>query len=77
MNEDPIPTSYEQWRQCIEVRCRIPLTSGYIGKRLSELQDDNHVLTKEFVRFYGSDQLQWTTTWFRRASDELVGRRPD
>lgn len=71
MNEDIIPTSFEQWRHCIEVRCKIRLTSAYIGKRLAELQDGKHARTREFARLYGTDHLQRTIAWFRRAADEL------
>ena len=73
MNDDSVPNSYAQWRHYIEVRCGIRLTPSYISKRLSELQDDNHVRTREFARFYGAEQLQSTITWFRRASDEVPG----
>ena len=73
MNDDSVPNSYEQWRHYIEVRCGMQLTQSFLSKRLSELQDGNHVRTKEFERFYGSEQLQWTITWFRRASDDLSG----
>lgn len=62
-----VPTSYEKWRYCIEVRCRIKLTPKYIGNRLSELQNDRNPRTREFVRCYGSNQLEWTITWFQRA----------
>ncbi len=72
MNDDAaFPTSYEQWRHCIEVRCRIRLTPGYVGERLAELQDDKHVKTREFARIYGADHLQRTIAWFSRAADEL------
>ena len=72
-DDDVIPSSYEQWRHCIEVRCRIQLTRSYIGQRLSELQDDQHARTREFAKLYGSDHLQRTITWFRQASEEFSG----
>ncbi len=70
MKHASIPASYEQWRYCIEVRCRIKLTRNYITKRLSELQNDRHAQAREFVKFYGPDQHQRIITWFRRALDE-------
>ena len=73
MNDDSVPDSYDQWRHYIEARCGIQLTQSFLSKRLSELQDGTQVRTKEFERFYGSDQLQRTITWFRRAADELSG----
>ena len=70
-----IPTTFEQWRNCIEVRCNIPLTPAYIEERLTELQDGKHPKTKEFARLYGADHLQRTIAWFRRAAGELSGEK--
>lgn len=71
MDDDAFPTSYEQWRHCIEVRGGIRLTQSYISKRLSEMEDDKHVKTREFSRLYGSDHLQRTIAWFRQAAGDL------
>ena len=68
-----IPTSYEQWRECIEVHCKIPLTPAYISERLTELQDGEHPKTKSFEGLYGADHLQRTIAWFRRAAGEAPG----
>ena len=71
MNEDDVfPTSYDEWRHCIEVRGRMRLTPTYISKRLAEMQDDKHAGTREFARLYGSDHLRQTIAWFRRAAGE-------
>lgn len=45
MSDAVIPRSYEQWRNCIEIRCNIRLTPTYIRTRLAELQDDKHAKT--------------------------------
>ena len=37
MSDDVIPLSYKQWRNCIEVRCKIRLTPAFIRERLAEL----------------------------------------
>lgn len=71
MSDAVIPRSYEQWRNYIEVRCKIRLTPTYIRTRLAELQDDKHAKTREFARLYGSDHLERTIAWFRRAADEM------
>ena len=71
MVENVIPTSYEQWRNCIEVRCGIPLTTEYVAKRLAELQDQKDVKTREFAKLYGANHLQQIIHWFRRAADEM------
>ena len=75
MSDDVIPSSYEQWRNCIEVRCKMRLTPAFIRERLAELQDDKHAKTREFARLYGVDHLQRTITWFRRAADEMAEDR--
>jgi len=80
MNDtEVIPSSYEAWRDCITIRCGIPLTESYIQSRLKELNRTDHPKTREFLRLYGSDHLQRTISWFRRAGEELAastgGRR--
>lgn len=72
-NENVIPATYEQWRNLIELQGNIRLTSTYISDRLTELQDDTHVKTREFAKLYGDEQLQRTIAWFQRAADELTG----
>ncbi len=69
-DENVIPTTSEQWRNCIEVHCRIPLTSTFIAERLNELQNSSHAKTKEFAKFYGENYLQQVILWFRQAADE-------
>ncbi len=71
MSDDIIPLSYEQWRHCIEVRCKIRLTPMFIRERLAELQDDKHEKTRDFAKLYGADHLQRTIAWFCRAADEM------
>jgi len=74
MNEEVIPTSYHQWRHCIEVRCKIALTPDFVQRRLTELQDDQHATTKHFAKLYGVDHLKRTISWFHRASDEMASQ---
>jgi len=75
MSDDVIPLSYEQWRNCIEIRCKIRLTPAFIRERLAELQDDKHARTREFARLYGVDHLERTIAWFRRAAGEMAEDR--
>ncbi|MEM7812178.1 MAG: hypothetical protein AAF532_11920 [Planctomycetota bacterium] len=71
MSDEVIPTTYEQWRHCIEGLGRIRLTPTYVRERLQELQDDSHANTKEFTKLYGTDHRRRTIDWFRRAGEEL------
>lgn len=64
---DPIPRSYQQWRECITVRCGIPLTAKYIGSRLDELRDASHPKTREFFEKYGQAHLNQVVQWFETA----------
>ncbi|MEM7315912.1 MAG: hypothetical protein AAF497_22480 [Planctomycetota bacterium] len=68
---DAFPTSYEQWRHCIEVRGKIKLTSSYISQRLTEMQNEKHANTIEFAKLYGNERLQQTIKWFQRAASEV------
>lgn len=63
--------TYEDWRECIEVHCGIPLTPGFVDERLTELQDRGHPKTKEFERLYGEKHLERTISWFERAAKEV------
>ncbi|MEM6676012.1 MAG: hypothetical protein AAF726_24395 [Planctomycetota bacterium] len=67
-----IPTSYEQWRECIEVHCETPLTPAFIEERLKELENANDSKTKTFAKLYGADHLQRTIGWFQRAKDDAA-----
>ena len=65
-------TKYEDWRECIEVRCGIALTPTFISGRLAELNDQQHAKTMEFERLYGAEHLKRTIAWFQRAADEAA-----
>jgi len=69
-----IPTNYAQWRECIEVHCKIQLTTTFVEERLTELLDADHPKTATFEELYGADHLRRTIEWFRRAADELSDR---
>ena len=66
-------TTYEDWRECIEVHCGIPLTEGFVAERLAELHDRSHPKTRDFLRLYGEAHLKRTIGWFEQAS-ETIGR---
>lgn len=70
-DQSPIYTTYEEWHDFIEIRCKIELTPAYIGERLIELQDHGHSKTKEFVKLYGTDHLQQIISYFYQAAKDL------
>lgn len=73
MSDIVFPTTYEEWRHCIEELGGISLNRSYIDKRLAELEDGQHTKTREFEKLYGLHHLQQTIAWFRQAASELAG----
>ena len=69
---DVIPRTYDQWRHCIIVDCRITLTLEYIESRLralANIQDDS---TRQFIELYGHDHHHAVIAWFERAARALA-----
>ncbi len=69
-----IPTSYQAWRECIEVHCLIPLERSFIAQRLRELDDSGVYSTQQLRTHYGEAHLAQLREWFRRAEVELDAR---
>ncbi|PQO33692.1 hypothetical protein C5Y97_15780 [Blastopirellula marina] len=68
--EDPIPRSYQEWRECITIRCGIILSAPYIRSRLNELRNASHSKTREFCGKYGQSHLNQVIRWFETALQE-------
>jgi hypothetical protein len=56
-----------EWRDCIIVRGRIPLTKTYIESRLKELRDTKDSRSKLLVEKYGPAHHQQIIAWFEQA----------
>ncbi|HWL07589.1 MAG TPA: hypothetical protein VNQ76_04230 [Planctomicrobium sp.] len=69
-----IPRSYQEWKECIMVRCQINLTREFVTRRLGELRNPNELSTREFVRKYGQDYTDQVIGWFAAADAELAPR---
>jgi hypothetical protein len=65
-----VPTTYAEWRFCIEQRCRQPLTPTFIAARLAALRDPADAHTRDFARLYGPAHLSAVTGWFEQAATE-------
>jgi len=63
--------SYEDWKHCITVLCRIPLTLDYVEQRLAALRDPEDPGTKKFVATWGEPHRVHIVGWFERAEREL------
>lgn len=64
------PRTYAEWRECIEIRCGIPLTRDYCRRRRDALADRGDPHTARFAELYGDEYLERVREWFRQAHDE-------
>lgn len=71
MSDSIIPNSYEAWKHCITVKCKIPLTEQYINERLQELENTSDYHTQQFVNSYGDQHRQRVIRWFQQAKSDL------
>ena len=65
------PETYGEWKECITVYCRIPLTLGYVEQRLAALRDPADHGTRRFTELYGEAYLVRIIGWFEQAEREL------
>ncbi|MEM0968450.1 MAG: hypothetical protein AAGJ31_03795 [Verrucomicrobiota bacterium] len=61
--------TYDEWRDAIVNRGRIPLTPEYCAERVRSLQDLADPSTKQFVKLYGRDYRDKVIGWFQRAGE--------
>lgn len=66
-----IPTEFEEWKHCIEVKCGIPLTQDFAEQRLTLLEQAEIEETQRFVALYGQEHLSNIKNWFKRVIEEL------
>ena len=62
--------TYDDWKHCITVLCRIPLTPTYVEQRLAALRDPTDQGT-QFVATWGEAHLARVIGWFEQAEREL------
>ena len=72
MREFTIPTTYEEWRYCITVKCRLELTPDFIDARVASLGDGASPDTARFVELYGDDYRRLVLEWLERARNHSV-----
>jgi hypothetical protein len=65
-----IPAHYDDWKNCITVKCQIALTPHYIEERIKILSNLGHVETRKFRELYGESHHQAVLNWFRKAARE-------
>lgn len=67
--------SYGEWKHCITVECRIPLTADYVAKRIAALSNGRDPTTARFTALYGDAYRLRIIGWFEQARSELSGER--
>jgi len=67
-----IPDSYQAWRHCIEVECRLNLSADYIRERIAALENPRDFHTQQFVSLWGEAHRQQVLIWFRQAGQALA-----
>ena len=66
-----LPSTYDEWKNCITVKCGIALTQDYINERLRALSTMKDDSTAQFVEMRGPEHHQKTVGWFEQASREF------
>ncbi|MFY7899110.1 MAG: hypothetical protein ACOVNY_02925 [Chitinophagaceae bacterium] len=62
-----IPTSYTDWRYCIEQQCKIQLTNAFIHERLQALEDSHNEHTMALTACYGKQHVTQLIEWFKKS----------
>jgi hypothetical protein len=68
MTNSSIPTTYEEWVQCITVKYKISLTPEFARARLAALDAPQSAEAATFVARYGEAHLTRIIEWYRRVA---------
>lgn len=61
-----IPQTFDQWKHCITIDCKINLTHEFAQQRLTVYQDKQNTETKKFISLYGEQHLNNIIQWLRQ-----------
>ena len=59
-----ITKTYEEWKKCIVIDCKIKLTREFTEKRLAIYRDIESEETKKFISLYGQLHYENIVSWF-------------
>ena len=59
-----IPKTYDEWKKCIVIDCKIELTREFAEKRLAKYRDIESEETKKFISLYGQPHYVNIINWF-------------
>lgn len=62
-----IPKNFQEWRYCIEKKCKIELSPKFIDDRLAVYSNESNTETVKFKKLYGEDHLQNIINWLETA----------
>ncbi|MEM9059723.1 MAG: hypothetical protein AAGD13_04605 [Pseudomonadota bacterium] len=68
-----VPETYEEWENCITVKCGIPLTAKFVEDRIEALENTRDYGTRKFIDQWGEAHHARTLAWFREAEKRLSG----
>ncbi len=69
-----IPTTFEQWKNCIVNECKIKLTKDFVANRLKVYEDKRNPETRKFIGLYGKQHLNNIIYWLKKSSSEMAER---
>lgn len=64
------PSTYDEWRHGIDVKCGLQLTPEFVQQRLSAFHDDRAHQTQRFREMWGDEHLHQVITWFEKAEND-------
>lgn len=67
----PIPETYEHWRHCITVECKIQLTPKFVSERLAVWLKEDSEETRRFRHLYGDRHWRAVVGWFEQAAKDV------
>lgn len=63
-----IPSTFEEWKNCIVHDCKIKLTQDFAQKRLQVYEDRSKAETKQFIKLYGESHLNNIVHWLKQVA---------
>lgn len=70
MTQTRLPQNFKEWRYCIEVLCKTPLTEAFVDDRILQLTELKNKLDRRFVELYGEAHRAQVLAWYRQVQEE-------
>ena len=66
-----IPSTYDEWRHCIEVKCQISLSENFCKERIKDLTEGKSRYATTFREQYGDHYTNEVVSWYQKALNSL------